>query len=298
MRNNAIALGTFDGLHLGHQAVLLSTKEQKGIPSALLFTEHPQQVVCGAAPPMLLSDARREQLLTAWGISPLYISFREICDLTPEAFFYEILLKRFHASALSCGADYTFGKGKKGNIAVLKTLCEAENIPLHVEKIVCKAEKPISSTWIRTAIENGEMEEACSMLGRPFCVDFPVIHGEALGRTLGCPTINQKFPKAFVQPKNGVYITRVTIGGKSYAGVTNFGRKPTVGSKEVLAETYILQFSETVYGERPLVEFFRYLRPEQKFECLKALSAAIQNDGRQAEEYFKNTCKNEVNIVK
>lgn len=298
MMNNSIALGTFDGLHLGHREVLFETKDGKGQPSALLFTEHPQAVVRGETPPALFTEETRDAILREWGVTPFSISFKEICDLSPEDFFYEILLKRFGAVSLSCGEDYTFGKKKRGNTEVLKTLCAKENIPLHIAKTVCYGEEPISSTRIRAAIEEGRVEEAEAMLGRAFSIDFPVVHGDARGRTIDCPTINQRFPKGFVQLKRGVYVTCVTVDGKQYAGVTNFGIRPTVGTEEVLAETFILGLDENLYGKRPLVEFLTYLRPEQKFQSLAALREAIQNDSHCAEEYFKKTCKKGLNIVK
>lgn len=294
----AIALGTFDGLHLGHEEVLSQVKHTEFTPCALLFTEHPQAVVRGEAPPALLTDAMRETLLKAQNIEPLSVSFREIYKLSAEEFFFEILLKRFDAGALACGEDYTFGTHKSGNTEVLKTLCRENGIALSVAKTVEYADEPVSSTRIRAAVENGNMEEASAMLGRAFAEDFSVVHGDARGRTLDCPTINQRFPEGFINPKKGVYITRVTVDGKSYIGVTNFGRRPTIGTPEVLAETFILNLNENLYGKKPLVEFLTYLRPEQKFDSLAALRTAIQNDSRCAEEYFKKTCKKSLNNVK
>lgn len=294
----AIALGTFDGLHLGHEEVLSQIKQAEFTPCALLFTEHPQAVVRGEAPPALLTNAMRDSLLKEQKIEPLPISFREIYQLSAEEFFSEILIKRFHAGALSCGEDYTFGTHKSGNTEVLKTLCQENGIALSVAKTVEYGGEPVSSTRIRAAIENGNMEEASAMLGRAFAEDFPVVHGDARGRTIDCPTINQRFPEGFIHPKKGVYISRVTVHGKSYAGVTNFGKRPTIGTTEILAETFILGLDEDLYGQKPLVEFLTYLRPEKKFDSLAALRAAIQEDSRCAEEYFKKTCKKPLNIVK
>ena len=287
-QNRSIALGTFDGLHLGHKEVLSLAKMQEGIPTALLFSEHPQEVVFGKAPPALLTNDKRDALLKEMGIEPLTISFKEIFSLSPEDFFYEILLKRFSAKSLSCGEDYTFGAHKKGNVEVLKALCEKEHIALSVAKTICYEKEPVSSTRIRKAIAEGDMERAKNMLGRPFSFAFPVQHGDARGRTLDCPTINQRFPRFFIQPKKGVYVSRVFIDGKAYAGVTNFGRRPTIeNTEDVLAETYILDVSQDLYGRNVELELLLYLRPEQKFKDLAALKNAIQNDSLVAADYFQ-----------
>lgn len=291
-KQRAIALGTFDGLHRGHWQVLNGAKQGNFTPSALLFSEHPASVLANAAPPVLCTAEKRETLLRAAGIAPVYIDFREIMALSPRAFFEEILMKRFSAGLVCCGENYTFGKGKSGNPAVLKDLCDEYGVRLCVAKTVEVNGAPVSSTRIRRALECGCVETANEMLGRPFSYAFPVAEGDKRGRKLHFPTANQFFPDGFVQPKYGVYASFVELGGKRYPAVTNFGARPTIGTNSVRSETCILGFSGDLYGQSPEIQWLSYLRPEQKFPTLSDLQAAIAKDAAHAEEIFKNTIAN------
>lgn len=291
-KQRAIALGTFDGLHRGHWEVLNGTKQDGFTPSALLFFEHPASVLAKSAPPALCTAQKRETLLQAAGIEPLYVDFREIMALSPRAFFEEFLVKRFSAGLLCCGENYTFGKGKSGDPAVLNALCEEYGVRLCVAKTVEVNGAPVSSTRIRRALECGCVETANEMLGRPFSYAFPVVEGDKRGRKLHFPTVNQFFPDGFVQPKFGVYASFAEIDGKCYPAVTNFGARPTIGTNSVRSETYLVGFSGDLYGQSPEIQWLSYLRPEQKFLTLSDLQAAIAKDAVRAEEIFKNTIAN------
>lgn len=291
-KQRAIALGTFDGLHRGHWEVFNGTKQGDFTPSALLFFEHPASVLAKSAPPALCTAQKRETLLQAAGIEPLYVDFREIMALSPRAFFEELLVKRFSAGLLCCGENYTFGKGKSGDPAVLKALCDEYGVRLFVANTVEVDGAPVSSTRIRQALETGAVEAANRMLGRPFSYAFPVVEGDKRGRKLHFPTVNQFFPDGFVQPKFGVYASFAEIDGKRYPAVTNFGARPTIGTKTVRSETYLIGFSGDLYGQSPEIQWLSYLRPEQKFLTLSDLQAAIAKDAVRAEEIFKNTIAN------
>lgn len=288
----AIALGTFDGLHLGHMRVLEGTKQFGFLPSALLFSEHPAKALCGKMPPMLVTDAKRDALLQEMGIAPLKTDFREIMSLSARAFVREILQKHFHAGAVSCGENYTFGKDRAGTPEVLQDLCAEFGIQLFVTPTAEALGAPVSSTRIRGYLQNGEIESENALLGRRFSYAFAVVHGDERGRTLNFPTINQFFPSDFVVPKYGVYASQVYIDGAYHASVTNIGVRPTIGTKTPRSETCILGFSGDLYGQYTEVELLSYLRPEQKFDSLDALRAAMQKDSIRAAEIFGNSIAN------
>lgn len=291
-KKRAIALGAFDGLHLGHLRVLEGTKQFGLAPSVLLFSEHPAKVLCGTTPPILITDTKRDALLREMGIEPLKTDFREIVSLSARDFVQEILRDRLHAGAVSCGENYTFGKERAGTPAVLKALCAECGIQLFVAPTAEALGAPVSSTRIRKYLQNGEIESANALLGRRFSYAFEVVHGDARGRTLHFPTINQFFPSDFVVPKYGVYASQVFINGSYHAAVTNIGVRPTIGTKTPRSETCILGFSGDLYGQYTEVELLSYLRPEQKFDSLDALRAAIQKDSIRAAEIFENPVLN------
>lgn len=291
-KKRAIALGTFDGLHLGHMRVLEGTKQFGLKAAALLFTEHPARALCGSAPAQLLTDEMRDRLLESVGIEPLKIDFREIMALSSRDFFTEILLKRFCAGAICCGENYTFGKDRLGTPALLQALCTEFSVQLFVAPTAAALGAPVSSTRIRGFLQNGEIESANALLGRRFSYAFEVVHGDRRGRTLDFPTINQFFPSDFAVPKYGVYASQVYMDGVYHAAVTNIGVRPTIGTKTPRSETCILGFSGDLYGQKVKVELLSYLRPEQKFDSLEALREAIRKDSHRASEIFGNSIAN------
>jgi riboflavin kinase/FMN adenylyltransferase len=145
----------------------------------------------------------------------------------------------------------------------------------------------VSSSRVRALLREGAVEAANALLGRRFAIDFEVVHGRRIGRTLGTPTINQPLPDGFIEPRFGVYATATRLGGEVYSSVTNVGVKPTFGSDRALAETYIHGFSGDLYGQKPLVEFIGFIRPERRFESPEALRAQIMEDNERAAEVFQ-----------
>jgi riboflavin kinase/FMN adenylyltransferase len=274
-----VALGLFDGLHPGHEAVILSAVEeahrQGKTPCVFTFTT-------GNATPLaksrgdLMSNTLFLERLEALGVAcvmrPDFAAFR---DLPPEVFVREILQDRLGAAMVTCGENFRFGKGAAGDTETLRRLCgdcpSVEVLPLVVLDGI-----PVSSSEIRAAIRAGEMERATLLLGRRFAIDFEVIQG----RTLGAPTITQPFPDGFVEPKYGVYATLATVHGREHVAVTNVGVKPTLGSDRVLAETYIHGFSGDLCGQSMVVSFLRFLRPERKSDSDEALKEQILRDSQ------------------
>jgi len=282
----AIALGAFDGLHTAHMAVLEAAARQKGhAPAVLLFDQHPQQALTGLAPPRLLTDEEREFRLRALGLEILCANFNEVMDMPPAAFFEEILLGRFDAGALCCGYDYSFGTGALGHVEELRALCDAHGIRLQTTPEIDYMGAPVSSTRIRRALEEGNLEDANAMLGRPFGYSFIVERGRQVGRTLGAPTINQAFPQGFAVPRYGVYASQAFVDDEWLASVTNIGVAPTCRnsaeggcSPQAWSETHIMGFEGDLYGLRVPVRLLRFSRPERKFNSIEELKEQIAAD--------------------
>ncbi|NLB36932.1 MAG: bifunctional riboflavin kinase/FAD synthetase [Clostridiales bacterium] len=281
----AIALGCFDGLHRGHIAVINAALSYKGegmAPSVLLFDEHPQKIIRGAAPLEILSDEMKIREIERLGAQPIIISFREIFELSPTEFVEDCLVSRLNAGALCCGYNYRFGKGGGGDTEMLKRLCQKQLIELNISPKVIYKSEPVSSTRIRRAIGSGNIEEANLMLGREFSYNFAVASGDRIGRLIGSPTINQFFPKDFVVPGFGVYASKTLVEGKWYTSVTNIGIRPSFKSDELRSETCILDFSGDLYGQNINVCLLKFLREEKRFSSLEELSAQIKRDAQAA----------------
>lgn len=280
----AVALGNFDGMHVGHMAVLRATKgfESKGLtPLALLFDEHSLKAITGTAPPMLMTADERNRIIAENGLKIKTIVFNEIKDLSPQDFVEKILVGRFGARAVCCGYNYRFGKNASGNAQTMKEICDRLGLECRIAGEVDVDSRAASSTEIRKFIESGEIEKANKMLGHPFGFCTRVIDGDKRGRTLGFPTINQELPDGLVLPKFGVYQADVTVDGEHYKGVANIGRRPTVGSEKVLSETYIIDFHKNIYGEYVDIRPVRFIRPERKFSSFDELAKQIKSDAKE-----------------
>ncbi len=286
----AVALGSFDGLHKGHMSVIacaLSMKECGLVPLALLFDSHPMLALTGQAPPEILQSAERERLLTEMGVKFEYISFKEIMNLTCREFVEDILLKRLNAAAVCCGWNYRFGRSNEGGCRELSELCDEFGVELHISDHVDLGGEPISSSRIRLAVEQGDIPLANAMLGREFSYSAPVVSGYHRGHLLGAPTINQRFEPDFVRPRKGVYASFTTVGGVRYPSVTNIGLRPSFENEDFRSETCIIGFSGDLYGQVIKVSLLDFIRDEQKFGSVEALSAQIALDAARAKEIFE-----------
>ena len=270
LKATAIALGCFDGIHLGHKSVIerLHTPECDALDKA---------VFSFADAPSYKRGAER------------IASFDDKCD--PESFFTDILIKKLDAKLLVCGENYRFGMFASGDSKMLQRLCAGQGIGCVVVPAVMYGGGMISSSRIRAALGEGDVESAAEMLGRQFSYRFEVVHGRELGRQLGTPTINQYFPEGFLIPAYGVYASVTEADGKRYPSVTNIGVKPTVGSSKPLSETWIIGYDGDLYGRHVRVNLIRYMRREFKFDSIEELKQAINEDGvksvRLTEDYLK-----------
>lgn len=288
-----IALGAFDGLHIGHKKVLSCDTTEYKEKLALMFKEHPQKVLTGKAPGGVVTPAKAAELLAEQGFSARYEDFREISQHSPRDFVEKILVSKYGATALCCGFNYRFGKSAQGDVKLLEELCKEYGIKLTVCDEVDYEGLPVSSTRIRECIRNGDIKTANEMLGRDFSYDFEVVHGDARGRLLGAPTINQFFSEDFTVPKYGVYASYCIVDGKKYAAVTNIGIRPTIGNSAPRSETYIIDFSGDLYGRNIEVFPIEWIRGEVTFSSLEELSKQIACDRENSEKIMKRAWEND-----
>lgn len=272
----AVALGTFDGLHAGHRAVIGKTAGFHSV--AVTFRIPPK---CVSAPLMLMTPQDRERGLLELGINEVSMfEFEDLCDLTP-AQFLDFLRLKYNPSRIVCGFNYRFGKGAKGDEAYIADYCSRHGIEFVCVNGVCAGDNPVSSTVIRSLITAGDVKTANTMLYKPFGFASEVLGGDRRGREIGFPTVNQLYPQLLLKPKFGVYSSVVTVEGKSYRGITNIGMRPTFKTEQVGSETYIKDFSSDIYGKSVRIELTDFIRAEMKFETLEALKSAIENDVKQ-----------------
>ena len=288
MNKTIYALGFFDGVHIGHAALLEATRRlgrEWGCEcGAVTFGLHPQALVRGEAPALLNTSADREWLLTKYFSMDRVVTlpFDEEIRTMPWEVFLEMLRKDYGAAGFVCGEDFRFGYRGEGNAALLEAYCAEEGMPFAAVPEQRMEGIRISSTHIRRLIEEGRMGEAVRFLGHPHIFTGSVVPGKQLGRRLGIPTANLRLPEGLVVPKFGVYACRVNLEGKYYTAVTNVGTRPTVEGSGITVEPWILDYSGDLYGKRITLEFYDFLRPEEKFADLEALKTAVHADAAAA----------------
>lgn len=290
-----IALGFFDGVHIGHAALLERAKlraKELGVPAAALtFDLHPDTLVFGTPVPLINSREDREWLLrTQFGMDEVLILHfdRETMRMPWQDFVRRYLVESLGAVHLVCGHDFRFGDRGEGNPDRLKALCAELGVGCDVIECVTLDGETVSSTRIRELITDGELEQANRFLGHAHVLSGVVVPGKQLGRTIGIPTANIYAPEGVLLPRFGVYATKVDVGSGVYLAVTNVGIRPTVDDQTgITVEPWILDFDEDLYGKTIRVEFYRYLRGEAKFDGLEALRAEILHNAVQTRAYFE-----------
>lgn len=287
-QNTSVAIGFFDGVHLAHQAVLAQSvagREQGLAPAVFTFRTEGRDGFKGA--PMLTTDKQKLKLFEGLGVELVFFPYlSDLRELSPQEFVQTILQERCAAKRVCCGFDFHFGKGGTADAAQMQQLCQSHGIEPCIVPGILREGRPVSSTWIRGLVRDGQIQKANELLGRPFSFALHVRHGRKLGRTIGVPTINQHLPPGFVQPKFGVYISRILLGGQAFFAVTNIGVKPTVGSEHVVSESFLFDFQGDLYGKRAEVQLLEFLRPERKFANLSALRQQIELDQRAARRWI------------
>ena len=286
------ALGFFDGVHLGHQALLARcvemARELDCSPAAITFDAHPKSLFTSQVPPLINSTEDRKLLLSRFGMAEIrtFPVIRQVMTMPWQDFLGDLL--EDGAVGFVCGNDFRFGARGEGSGETLLAYCRERGLPCTIVEEQTVDGLRISSTHIRQLIEAGETETANRFLGHPHLLTGTVVPGKQLGRTLGIPTANLRLPEDLVVPKFGVYACLAEIDGEKYPAVTNVGTRPTVSGVGITVEPWILDFSGDLYGKTIGLEFHKFLRPEQKFPDLTALQAEIRNNAAETRAYFGN----------
>ena len=294
LKKRVIALGFFDGLHIGHSALMKKTLEvgaaEDLIPSVITFDMHPLSLISGETVPLINSPEDRAGLIhRVFGIDDIiFLHFDKDTSNMPWDEFIGHLVTEFGARRLVAGHDFRFGSGGKGNSELLAQKCIELGVGCDIIPEVKYDGVTSSSTYIRKLISDGDMERANAFLGHPHVLTDVVRYGYKLGRTLGTPTINMCFQNGVLVPAFGVYATKVYLGdGGEHIGVTNVGVRPTVdNSDQITAETHILNYQGNLYGRQVRIEFHTRLRPEVKFSDINRLKEQIHKDCETAQSYF------------
>lgn len=274
------------------QKALSFAKKNDLVPVVLLFDIHPRKLLSGNVPPMLMSEEKKREKLLQMGFTVADFDFRKGMNYTPEEFAEKVLVEDLNVKAVSCGYDYRYGKGGKGNADTLKEYFAPMGVRVFTQLPVISGDEAISSTKIRELIMSGEIERANELLGDFFSYDLVVRHGDGVGHTLGFPTINQHFPDDFIVPRFGVYASRVKLGDKYYPAVTNVGIRPTVEGDSMRSETCIIGFSGDLYGRKVEVSLLGYIREEFKFPGLDELKNQVEKDKITALRIYSEVIEN------
>ncbi len=293
-KKRVIALGFFDGVHIGHGELLKRTKQRAAeldaMPSVLSFDVHPDTLVFSREVPLINSAIGREEIIRrCYGIeNVVFIHFNRHVMQMDWQVFLEDLIRDLQICHIVVGYDFCFGYKGLGTAARLRDYCEEHGLGCDVIPPVMLDGQIVSSTRIRELIAEGNIEEANRWLGHPHSLADTVRSGYHLGRKLGSPTINMYFPQGVVVPRHGVYATRVYLeSGESYIAVTNVGVRPTVSEEQLVSvESHLLDYSGNLYGRQARVDFYSFLRGEEKFESFEALSRQIRLDADTARAYF------------
>jgi len=299
--DTVVAVGNFEGLHTGHQALLNKTIEiaqNKNIKSAVFtFSNHPKNFFEKNNEEkeirFILDPEEKLKKFEKMGIDYLVnVPFNnEIMEMEPVDFIKSILVDKFHIRAVVCGFNYRYGSRAEGNTDMLTEYSKKYDYEVFIKDPVKIDGKIVSSTYIRQFIETGDMENAQRFLASPFSLYGTVINGNKIGQTIGFPTANIKPEEIVITPPNGVYCTNTIINGRKYESITNVGVKPTIGNYSKRIETNIFDFNQNIYGQYIQVEFLKMMRSEKKFSTIEELEKQIKIDIENAVIYHKERQK-------
>lgn len=295
-QSSVLTIGTFDGVHIGHQKIIQRLNEikkgSKDRSMILTFYPHPRRVLDQSNNiKMLTTLEEKTQLLEKFGLDDLIVEpfTKDFSRLSALEFVREILVQQLHVKQLVIGYDHQFGKNREGNFDQLKEFGELYDF--NVEKISAQEIESVSvsSTKIRKAIESGDIATANSYLGYHYLLTGEIIKGQGIGRKINFPTVNMKIAEDFkLIPKKGVYIVRGRFSENSYFGIMNIGFRPTVGGKGQTIEIHLLDFQGDLYGKKIQIEVLSRLRDEKKFESIQDLAAQISKDEKSARNWLMN----------
>lgn len=286
--SSVLTVGTFDGVHRGHQAILRyllqRADEQDGTSTLISFDPHPRSVVHGEPVPLLTTVDERADLLDDLGLDrfvviPFTMNFARLDATT---YVEDILVRRVGLQEIAVGYDHRFGANRKGDVDLLRTMGAEHGFTVDVIPAQEVDHQVVSSSAVRKALQNGDVQEADALLGRPYALRGTVAHGHERGRQLGFPTANIELPDPRkLTPRNGVYATRVALpDGSTRAGMMNIGRRPTFDGMNVTVEVHLLDFEGDLYGQTLRVEFLQRLRDEQQFSSADDLAVQLAKDKR------------------
>ncbi len=290
---SAIAIGKFDGIHVGHQALLqcIINMKKKGMQAVVFtFSPSPEEFFRGQILPAIDTVEEKYSNFERMGVDVLveYPLTKESAAISPQDFMQKILFEKLHAGYVVSGTDLSFGDKGLGNSKMLSEFALANDFQYEMIDKVCIDNKEVSSTAVREAIAEGRMEEAAKMLGREYQISGEVVHGRALGRTMKMPTINVIPSKKKLLPLSGVYATITVLDDREISGITNIGYKPTVSNEmKVGVETHLFDFDEDVYGRHVTVKILHFIRPEMQFSGIDSLVKQMEDDCKNAAAYFK-----------
>ncbi len=289
-RNSAVAIGKFDGVHLGHQALIRKIIEQKdrGLLATVFTFDMSAAAFFGGEAKELTTREEKRRIFARMGVDVLIeFPLNAVTAATePEEFVHRFLASQMRASYICAGPDLSFGKRGAGNHETLARFAGEHGYEVELIDKVMAAGEVVSSTRVREAVGQGRMEEAAHMLGAPYSVTGHVDHGKKLGRTIGMPTANLIPEPDKLLPPNGVYYSRAVVDGREYKGISNVGCKPTVSDNRVMGvETYLYDFAGDIYGREIVVKLLAFRRPEMKFDSVETLKAQMMRDIAAGELY-------------
>lgn len=297
MQKTIYALGFFDGIHLGHKALMEETcrlAAESGCRAGVVtFTSHPDALVLGAAPGLICTPKDRDDMLREAFAMETVVSlpFDREMQATPWQDFLNRLMGEYNAAGFVCGADFRFGARGEGTAALLETFCQERGLRSRVVPEQSVEGIRVSSTYIRTLVEAGDMDRAARFLGHPYRLTGTVAHGKGLGSRLGFPTANLPFPESLAVPRFGVYACKAKADSEWYAAVTNLGTRPTVSGKDITVESWLLDYEGDLYGKPLTLDFYAFLRPEKAFPDLDTLRWEIRQNANETRAFFQDSKK-------